>query len=453
MTATTQTLAHFIESSRWNDVPPDVRHEAARTILNWLGCAIGGCRDETVEVMIATLREFSGPAQATLLGRSERFDALTAACINGTSSNRLDFDDTHLRTVIHPTVPVASALIALAEHRPMTGQAFLHAFLLGVDVECRVGNAVAPEHYDQGWHITATCGVLGAAAAAAKALGLDAPRIAQALGIAATQAAGLMEMLGTMCKSYNMGHAARNGLSAALLAAAGFTSSERALEAPRGFLHVLAPRSDESEITGELGTRWEIMQNAYKPYPCGIVIHPVIDGCLDLRRAHGIDPAAIARIDLAVNPLAERLCGRKAPRDSLEGKLSLYHSAAVALCDGEAGVAQFLDGRVTAADVVALREKIFVEVDSDIAAEQARVRVRLENGQVHETFIDQARGSLARPMTDAELEAKFRRLAACELVPAQVDRLVEACWSLERLPDASIIARGSCASQTEWRRT
>src|SRR5690606_16361392 len=145
-------------------------------------------------------------------------------------------------------------------------------------------------------------------------LGLDARRIAQALGIAATQAAGLMEMLGTMCKSFNMGHAARNGLGSALLAAAGFTSSERALEAPRGFLKVLAARSDESEITGELGTRLEIMQNAHTPYPCGIVIHPMIDGCLDLRKAHGIDPAAIARIDIAVNPLAEKLCGRKAPR-------------------------------------------------------------------------------------------------------------------------------------------
>lgn len=453
MNGTTQTVARFIEASRWSDVAPNVRHEAARAILNWLGCAIGGCRDETVEVMVAALREFSGPAQATLLGRGERFDALTAACINGTSSNRLDFDDTHLRTVIHPSVPVASALIALAEHRPITGAAFLHAFLLGVEVECRVGNAITPEHYDHGWHITATCGVLGAAAAAAKALELDARQIAQALGIAATQAAGLMEMLGTMCKSYNMGNAARNGLSAALLAAAGFTSSERALEAPRGFLHVLAVRSDESEITGELGARWEITQNAYKPYPCGIVIHPVIDGCLDLRRAHGIDPAAIARIDVVVNPLAQTLCGRRAPRDSLEGKLSLYHSAAVTMCDGEAGVGQFLDERVTSADVVALREKVFVEVDAGISADQARVRVALTNGQLCETFVEQARGSLQRPMTNAELEAKFRSLAAFELAQAQVDRLVEACWSLEKLPDASIIARGSCASQTEWSRT
>ncbi len=156
MSGATQKLSEFIADSRWSDVPDDVRHEAARAILNWLGCAIGGCRDETVELMVAALRDFSGPPQATLLGRGERFDALTAACINGTSSNRLDFDDTHLRTVIHPTVPVASTLIALAEYRPLTGAEFLHAFVLGVDVECRLGNAISPEHYDRGWHITST---------------------------------------------------------------------------------------------------------------------------------------------------------------------------------------------------------------------------------------------------------------------------------------------------------
>lgn len=446
MTAVTRTLARFLVDSRWSDVPQDVRHESARAILNWLGCALGGCRDETVEVLIASLREYSGPAQATLLGRGERFDALTAACINATTSNRLDFDDTHLRTVIHPSVPVASALIALAEYRPMTGAEFLHAFALGVDVECRVGNAISPEHYERGWHITATCGVLGVAAGAAKALNLDAQRTAWAIGIAATQASGLVEMLGTMCKSYNMGYAARNGLAAAFLAEAGFTSSERALEAPRGFMNVLSTRNDPAEVVDDLGSRWEIMRNAYKPYPCGIVIHPVIDGCLDLREAHAIDPAAVARVEVGVNPLVERLCGRKAPRDGLEGKLSVYHSAAVALRDGAAGVPEYLDDRVTASDVIALRDKVVLNIDPAIGPEQARVRVVLANGVSHETFVAQARGSLERPMTDAELDAKFRALAASELAPGQIERLAEQCWSLHELPDAAVIARGSVAN-------
>jgi 2-methylcitrate dehydratase PrpD len=253
-------------------------------------------------------------------------------------------------------------------------------------------------------------------------------------------------MLGTMCKSYNMGHAARNGLAAALLAARGFTSSGRGLEAPRGFLNVLAARSDPAEITRDLGTRWELMQNAYKPYPCGIVIHPVIDACLDLRAAHRIVPGEIAKVEVAIHPLAQQLCGRQTPRDSLEGKLSLYHSAAVALLDGEAGVSQFMDARVVDPRVVAIRDRVAVSADPAIGMEQARVSISLAGGAAHEMFVEHARGCLERPLSDAELEAKFRSLAATELAPREIDQLAEQCWSLARLPDAAVIARGSVAA-------
>lgn len=445
MTGTTQKLADFVSGARWDDVPENVRHEGMRSIVNWLGCAIGGCRDETVDVMIGTLRAFSGPEQATLLGRGERFDALTAALLNGTSSNRLDFDDTHLRTVIHPTVPIAAGLIALAEYRPMTGAEFLHAFILGVDVECRLGNAVSPEFYEQGWHITATTGVIGVAAACAKVMKLGAQRTNWAMGTAATQAGGLMETLGTMCKSFNMGVAARAGLMSALLAEKGFTSSPKIIEAPRGFLNVFARRYDEAEVTKDLGTKWEILENAYKPYPCGIVIHPVIDGCLDLRKAHGIDADAIAKIEATVNPLTVTLCGRKAPKDSLEGKLSVYHSAAVALRDGAAGVRQYLDDRVKAPEVIALRDKVEIKTDESIKPDQARVKVTLTAGKRYETFVEKARGSLERPLSDSELDVKFRALASTELEPSQIDKLAQACWSLAKLPDAAVLARDSVA--------
>lgn len=442
----TRQLANFIVASRWSDIPTSVRHEAARAVLNWLGCALGGCRDESVDRLLAALREFAGKPQATLLGRGGRIDAFTAACVNAISSNILDFDDTHLRTVIHPTVPVASALLALAEYRPLSGADFLHAFILGVDTECRVGNAVSPAHYAEGWHITATCGALGAAAAAGKALQLDARQMAWALGIAATQASGLREMLGSMCKSYNMSHAARGGLEAALLAANNFTSSERALEAPRGFLNVLASRNDSAEITRDLGTSWELMRNTYKPYPCGAVIHPVLDACLDLRAAHRVDPAQIAKVEITVSPLAVQLCGNPAPRNALEGKLSFHHSAAIALLDGEAGVRQFTDALVNDTRVVALRGKVTLAADPAIGKEQARVGITLDSGAAHEMFVESARGSLERPMSDAELEAKFRGLAAAELAPAQIEQLISLCWSLASLPDAGALARASVAA-------
>ena len=161
----TETLARFVTEARRNDIPLETRHEARRALLNWLGCALGGCRDETVERALQAVAPFIGPPGASLIGRSERADPLNAALVNALSSNILDYDDTHMPTVIHPTVPVAAAACAVAEHRGASGAAFLDAFILGVEVECRVGNAVSPGHYAAGWHITSTCGVLGAAAA------------------------------------------------------------------------------------------------------------------------------------------------------------------------------------------------------------------------------------------------------------------------------------------------
>jgi len=446
MNDVTQQLARFIVSSRWNDIPASVRHEGERAIINWLGCALGGCRDVVVGRLLDALGRYAGEPQATLLGRGGRVDVLTAACINAVSSNILDFDDTHLRSVIHPSVPVAAALVALAEHRKLGGADFLHAFVLGVDAECRIANAVSPAHYESGWHITATCGVFGAAVAAGKALRLDARQMVWAIGIAATQASGMLEMLGSMSKSYNMGHAARNGLVAALLAENNITSSERALEAPRGFLNLLATASDATEITRELGSRWELTENTYKPYPCGIVIHPVIDACLDLRTARRLDPAQITAVSITVNPLALQLCGNQSPRTGLEGKLSLYHSAAVALVDGEAGVNQYTDERVTDPRIVTFREKITLASDALIGKAQARVCITHNGGTHHEIFVEHARGSRERPLSDAEIESKFRSLARAELSPHAIDRLIDSCWLLAQLPDVGDIARASVAS-------
>ena len=227
----TKTLAKFIVRHRYADIPEKVRHEAARSFLNWVGCAVGAARHETVGNALKALAPFSGPAEATVLGRRERLDIMLAALMNGITSHTFDFDDTHLKTVIHPSGPVASAILALAERKPVKGADFLHAFILGVEAECRIGNAVYPEHYDVGWHITGTTGVFGAAAAAGRLLGLDEKQMTWALGIAATQSSGLREMFGTMCKPFHPGNAARNGLLAALLAKSNFTSSLAGIEA------------------------------------------------------------------------------------------------------------------------------------------------------------------------------------------------------------------------------
>ena len=216
----TRLLAAWAVSSRKEDVPAAIRREALRTVLNWTGCAVGGSRHEAVDIAIRTLKPFSGPEQASVLGRKERLDVLNASLMNGISSHVFDFDDTDLRTVVHPAAPAAPALLALAEYRPCSGSDFLHALVVGVEVECRIANAVYPQHYDIGWHITGTVGPFGAAAAAGKVLGLSEQQMVWALGLAATQPVGLREMFGTMTKSFHPGRASQNGLMAALLAGA-----------------------------------------------------------------------------------------------------------------------------------------------------------------------------------------------------------------------------------------
>ncbi len=441
-------LARFIVDSRWGDIPKEVRHEAKRALLNWLGCALGGCNDATVDTALAALRDFAGPPQATVLGRRERLDILNAAVINGIGSNVLDFDDTHLKSVIHPTVPVASALVSLVEHLPSTGAQLLHAFILGVETECRIGNAVTPAHYDKGWHITATCGVFGAAAACGKLLKLDEQQMTWALGIAATQSSGLTEMLGSMSKPYNMGHAARNGLLAALLAQKGFTSSERGIEAPRGFAHVLAASRNLDAITDGLGAGWELVQNAYKPYPCGIVVHPVIDACLQLRNEHAIAPAAIERVEMRVHPLVLRLTGNATPATGLEAKLSVQHCCAAAFIFGAVGVKEFADACVHDAAVVALRARVTATVDETMAADAADVAVTLKDGGRRHAFVPHALGSLARPLSDTDLENKFRALAEWGFSTCNAYDVIELIWSFDNINDAASLARTTVPSVT-----
>jgi 2-methylcitrate dehydratase PrpD len=450
-TGVTRELARFVVESRWSSIPGAINHEARRALLNWAGCALGGCRDETVDTALAALSEFAGRPQATVLGRSERTDILNAAALNALSSNILDFDDTHLRTVIHPTVPVAAALLALTERSPVNGVQFLHAFILGVEVECRIGNAISPEHFSAGWHITATCGIFGAAAACAKLLGLDARKTAWALGLAASQAAGTTGAHGTMTKSWNMANAARNGLMAALLAEKGFTSTEQALEGERGFTRVFAQRRDLDEIVRGLGETWELAQNTYKPYPCGIVGHPVIDACLEVRKEARdkacAAPDGLESVELRVHPLVRLMMGNAAPRTGLEAKLSVQHCAAAALIRGQVGVREFTDTCVNDPAVVALRGRVMLVEDLAMPKEAAGVAVRASGGATFEKYVPHATGSLERPMSDEALERKFRSLAQWGWPECDTRAFLELAWSLDELADAGAFARAASPSR------
>jgi 2-methylcitrate dehydratase PrpD len=439
----THTLARYLVNARFEDLPAKVRKEGTRTLLNWVGVAVGGSHTETVDIAVAALNEFSGPRQASLLGRTERFDVMNAAFINGVSSHIFDFDDTHLKTIIHPAGPVVSAALALSERQPVSGRDFLNAVVLGIETELRIGNAVYPNHYDVGWHITGTAGVFGAAAAAGKLLKLTEQQMVWALGLAASQPVGLRESFGSMNKSFNPGRAAANGIFAALLAAKNYTSSDGMIEAKRGWANTISTKQDYREILDGLGTRYEAALNTYKPFACGIVIHPALDAAIQLRNEYKLVPGQIARVDLKVHPLVLELTGKKTPQIGLEGKFSIYHSVAVALVEGAAGERQYSDRAVRDPQVVALRGKVTATVDPAIKAEQVDMTITLADGRTLHKFIAHAIGSLEVPMTDRQLEAKFLDLADGILAPAQARQLMATCWQVEQLPSAAAIAQGA----------
>ena len=425
----TQILANFVAthpSRGWSDA---VDHEAQRTVLNWLGCAVGAAQHEAADAALAAVNLLQPAPQATVLGRLEKVDMASAALINGITSHTFDFDDTHLKTIIHPAGPVASAVLALAEHTGSTGREVIDAVVIGIDVSCRVGNAMYPDHYDRGWHITGSTGTLGAAAACARLLKLNAQQTAMALGIAASQPVGMREQFGTMTKPFHPGGAARAGLMSALLASQGFTASPKALEAPRGMMQTVSTKTDWNEITGELGQRFEISFNSYKPFACGIVIHPSIDACAQLR-AQGVTPEQVERIELKVHSLVLELTGKKEPTDGLQAKFSVYHGCAAGLTFGRAAEDEFADALVTRADMVALRRKVVATVDDSIDEASADATAVLLDGRRVHVFVEHAIGSLQNPMSDSQLEAKFQDLSDPVLGAGRTSELIKACWAL-----------------------
>ena len=425
----TQILAKFVAthpSRGWSDA---VDHEAHRTFMNWFGCAVGAAQHEAADAALAAVAMLQPAPQASVLGRHDKVDMGSAALVNGITSHTFDFDDTHLKTIIHPAGPVASAVLALAEHTGSTGRELIDALVIGIDVSCRVGNAMYPDHYDRGWHITGSTGTLGAAAACARLLKLDVQQSAMALGIAASQPVGMREQFGTMTKPFHPGGAARAGLMSALLASKGFTASPKALEAPRGMMQTVSTKNAWGEITGELGKRFEISFNSYKPFACGIVIHPSIDACAQLR-TQGVTPDQVERIELKVHSLVLELTGNKEPQDGLQAKFSVYHGCAAGLTFGYAAENEFSDDVVTRDDLVALRRKVVATVDDSIDEASADVTAVLKDGRRVHVFVEHAIGSLQNPMTDANLEAKFHGLSDPILGAAQTNDLIEACWAI-----------------------
>lgn len=432
----TRDFCAFAAGLSFADLPAAVVAEARRGVLDWIGCAVAGSRHATIDRVLAGLARIGSLERAPVIARGRKMGLLEAAITNGQMGHVLDFDDTHMDgVVLHTSSPTLAALFSAVETGTFSGGDLILAYVLAFEAGVRVGKT-APAHHDGGWHLTGTLGSIAAGIAVGKLLGLDAEKLTCAMGLATTQAAGMQQNRGTMSKSFHAGKAASNGLLAGFLAAEGVDSSDEIIEGKRGFARIYSSAPAVPEALREnLGSDWQIVRNGYKPYACGIVLHPLIDGVIELGR-RGIDPATVEAIELVVHPAAVRITGVEDPKSGLMSKFSIYHSAAVGFLDKQAGLAQYSDSRAAAPEVAALRARIRVSTDERFGKDEAHAKAALRGGATHETHVPHASGTAANPMSDEALEGKFLANVIPVLGEARARRIADAVWSLDRMADA-----------------
>jgi len=438
----TRILAGYAVGLRWEQLPASVVHEAKRALIDCLGVAFAGSRDPVVEKTLAVYAARAGKPEARLVGREGRLDLLSATLLNGIAAHALDFDDTHADFFYHGTVPVAPVVWSLGEALHCSGRDFLTAFVAGWEVGARIARAVYPALYLKGWQGTATIGTFAAAAAAGKLLKLDEHGMRNAFGLAAAQAGGTRQMLGTMSKPFQVGKASMNGVLAAMLSKEGVTSSLVAIEAPLGFAALTAPSFDLALAVRERGANYELLRNTYKPYPCCLKHHAVVDAFLALRRNHDITPAGLRRAVCSVFPAVLDTANVAAPVTGAQGKFSVQHSAAVALADGAAALPQYTDERVREPGLNALRAKLEFVPDARIGSTQCELRVECADSAEVILRVEHARGSIDKPMDDHEIDAKFLSTAASAATTDRLHLTLAALKSLESVRDVASICAG-----------
>lgn len=464
----TRQLAQWICDLKYADLPENVVHAAVRSFQNSLGCIIGGARHPTtIKALKSQSLEPSTPI-CTLIGQQEehgtaqRSSRSGAVLVNGIASHVHDYDDTHLHTIIHPTGAIVVALLADIEcekarsGKVTSGKDFITALVVGIETSLRLGNAVSPNHYSAGWHITGTVSPIGVAAALSKLNGLSVEQTVHAIGIASTQPVGIRAHFGTDTKAFHAGRAAQDGIEAVNLASCGFTAAQDALEGRRGWVEVLGHGANsldeqisqlltlaEAAKSGKQAESWEIEKNTFKPFPCGIVIHPTIDACIQLHEELGLkDKARLQKTDsvhLKVHHLVLDLTGKKEPRDGLEAKFSVYHGAAIGLALGSATPAEYEDHVVQDSAVLDIRRKIQAEEDENIRSDEVVVTLKFANGEQSVKHVEHAVGSISRPMTDDELKEKFLRQTEQALGSSKVAELNQLCWNVVKADDMTTV--------------
>lgn len=423
--------------------PDPVRHEVVRACVNWLGCAVGGSGTETTDLALRGARRVGGTGEATVFGRDTTLDAAGAAFVNCISASVDAFDDTDAAMMLHPTSPVASAAFAVAEQLGASGSAFLDAVIVGMEIEYRLCKAISapPARPRRGFYLTGLTATLGAAASACRLYGLSERETVSALGIASVSAAGHQDALSSMCCPFVPSNAARNGINAAILASEGFRGSDTAIDGPKGFARLFAEEPNLDGLTDDLGSRFELLSLTYKPYPCGIVVHAALDACLEIAGTPGFGGRDIERIVALVSPETIELMSRQPhPADSLQAQVSAHHWIAAALATGTAGIEHTLPRSLSDPAIARLRSLVELVGAGSLRRHAATVTVHFADGTAIERSIAHARGSIGNPMSDDELDSKFRSYAG-RVIGSDADELARLSWSLETVGDVSDVAR------------
>jgi len=426
-------LANFINDTNISNIPANVLHEAKRSLLNYFGVALGGINYGPVQEALSFVSSYSGPRLSTVIGSDVKLDSLNASFINSISANVLDFDDTHIPTIIHPTAPVASAVLSLGEIRNASGADILTSIVVGIETSCRCGMSVYPGQYNRGWHITSTCGILGAAASTSKIIKLSPSFIANAIGIAASQSSGLVENLPTSARNVQIGNAARNGLFASLMAERNWDSSLTVLEGLNGWAHAMGDTADPGKLLVNLGSHWELLKNTYKAYPCGVVLGPVIDACLYLINNNEFELTDIDQITVTGNPLLIDRADRANVTDERIAKVSIHHACAVALYYKKAGIDEFSINSVAHPFINHLRNKVSAQSNNSLSISTATVQVKLINGILLEKTVCNPLGGVDNPLSDKDIENKFKYLIGFSNLKLNTADLIDSIWNIDKI--------------------
>lgn len=449
-------LASRICDLSFETLPPKALHNAKTALLDTLGCALAGAREPVVETLLRT-PGLNTPGEASLVGRSERLDMLCAALVNGATAHALDFDDVNIAMGGHPSAPILPALLALADTRQCSGQEFLLAFITGFETETRLARSVNFHHYDKGWHPTATLGVFGAAAGSAKLLGLNKAQTATALALCVSLASGVKANFGTMTKPYHVGHCARNGLMAALLAQQGFSANPHAFEHPQGFFNVY---NGEGHYTPSLATaQWAEPLDIVEPgigiklYPCCDSTHASLDALFTLRRQHGFNADDVASIETFIHPLRLTHVNRPELHNAMDAKFSVQYCLARALLDGHIVLDSFTQSAYRESDALTLMQRIVATPHPNPALAKpgnylTELNVRLKDGRCLTLQLDSPNGRTAeQPAPLESIVSKFEHNAAKTLAPARVSELRDRVMAMERCDDMQDISR-LCTTDT-----